>query len=126
MRSINRVTLVGNIGREPEAKYAQNGSAVTSFSVATTIRWNQDGEWKEKTEWHNIVAYGKIAETIASIASKGDKCFIEGKIQTRQWETKDGEKRYTTEIVANEFALLSTGKTAATTSSAPEDDDTPF
>lgn len=131
MRNTNQVTLVGNIGRDPEMKYAQNGSAVCTFSMATTERWKQGDEWKEKTEWHNIVVYGKTAEAVGQVAEKGNKCIVIGKIQTRSYEV-NGEKRYTTEIVANEFALLmtepSSGKPRASASApaAPDEDDCPF
>lgn len=132
MRSTNQVTLVGNIGRDPEMKYAKNGNAICNFSMATTESWKQGDEWKEKTEWHNIVAYSKTAEAVGQIAEKGNRCIVVGKIQTRQWEDKNGEKRYTTEIVANEFALLvtepSSGKprASAPAPAVPDDDDLPF
>lgn len=131
MRNTNQVTLVGNIGRDPEMKYAQNGSAVCTFSMATTERWKQGDEWKEKTEWHNIVVYGKTAEAVGQVAEKGNKCIVIGKIQTRSYEV-NGEKRYTTEIVANEFALLATepssGKprASAPAPAVPDEDDLPF
>ena len=104
---INKVILVGNLGRDPEMRYTPNGMAVANFSIATTERWKDkaSGEKQEKTEWHRIVAWGRLGEVCGEYLSKGRQVYIEGKLQTRQWE-KDGVTRYTTEIVANEMKML--------------------
>jgi single-strand DNA-binding protein len=104
---VNKVTIIGNLGKDPETRYTQNGSAVTTFSVATTERWKDKntGEMKEQTEWHRVVAWGKLAEICGEYLSKGRQVYIDGKLQTRQWE-KDGVTRYTTEIVAKYMKML--------------------
>lgn len=99
MPSLNRVYLSGHLGRDPETKFLPNGNAVANFSIATTERWQKDGEWKEKTEWHRITAWGKTAEMCGEVLRKGTGVFVEGRLQTRSWD-KDGEKRYVTEVVA--------------------------
>ena len=104
---VNKVTIIGNLGKDPETRYTQNGSAVTTFSVATKERWKDKntGEMKEQTEWHRVVAWGKLAEICGEYLSKGRQVYIDGKLQTRQWE-KDGVTRYTTEIVAKYMKML--------------------
>jgi len=105
---INKAILIGNLGNDPEVRYTQSGTAVANFSVATTERWkDQSGEQKEQTEWHRIVAFGRLGEICGEYLAKGSKVYIEGRIQTRQWDDKDGNKRYTTEIVAREMKMLS-------------------
>ena len=106
-RGINKVILIGNVGREPETRYGSSGGAICNFNVATTEAWkNKDtGEKEEKTEWHRIVTFRRLAEICGEYLHKGSKVYIEGKLQTREWE-KDGIKRYTTEIVANEMQML--------------------
>jgi single-strand DNA-binding protein len=104
---INKAMLIGNLGANPEVRYTQTGTAVTSFNLATTETWVKDGKKEEKTEWHRIVAFGRLGEICGEYLSKGSKVYIEGKIQTRQWDDKDGNKRYTTEIVAREMKMLS-------------------
>jgi single-strand DNA-binding protein len=105
---INKAILVGNLGQDPEIRYTNSGTAVANFSIATTERWKDKntGEMQDKTEWHKIVAWGKLGEICGEYLSKGRQVYIEGKIQTRQWEDKDGNKRYSTEIVANEMKML--------------------
>jgi len=98
--SLNKVQIIGRLGQDPEVKYTQNGQAVTSFSMATDEGYTHDGKKVEKTEWHRIVAWGKIAETCGNYLSKGSLVYVEGKLQTRQWEDKSGNKHYTTEIIA--------------------------
>ena len=107
-RGINKVILIGNLGRDPEIRYASNGSAIANFSIATSESWNDknSGEKVEKTEWHRIVAYRRLAEIIGEYLKKGSHVYIEGKLQTRKWQDKDGQDRYTTEIVANEMQML--------------------
>jgi single-strand DNA-binding protein len=104
---INKAILIGNLGANPEVRYTQTGTAVTSFNLATTETWVKDTKKEEKTEWHRIVAFGRLGEICGEYLSKGSKVYIEGRIQTRQWDDKDGNKRYTTEIVAREMKMLS-------------------
>lgn len=108
MAGVNKVILVGNLGRDPEVRYTKNGQAVASFSLATTERWTgKDGNKEEKTEWHRIVAWGKLGEICGEYLVKGKQVYIEGRLQTRDWDDKDGNKKSTTEIVANNMVMLS-------------------
>lgn len=106
-RGINKVILIGNLGRDPETRYAQGGSPVTSFSVATSENWRDrvSGEQQERTEWHNIVCFGRLAEIAGEYLRKGSKVYIEGSLRTSSWE-QDGQKRYKTDIVAREMQML--------------------
>ena len=107
MAGVNKAILIGNLGRDPELRYTQSGQAVTNFSLATSENWtDKNGERTEKTEWHRIVAWGKTAELCAQYLSKGRTVYIEGRLQTRDWEDKEGVKRQTTEIVANTVQFL--------------------
>lgn len=109
MRSVNKVILVGNIGREAETKFTPSGSSVTNFSLATSRRWkDQSGEWKEETDWHNVQLWK--AEKLAEYLKKGTSVYIEGRLRHRSYEDKDGQKRYVTEIVADDVILLGGGK----------------
>ena len=105
-RSVNKVILVGNLGRDAETKFTPSGVARTTFSVATTRRWKdqQSGEWKDETDWHNIVLWR--SENVANYLTKGKQVYVEGRLQTRSYDDKDGQKRYTTEVVADEVILL--------------------
>ena len=104
---LNKVILLGNLGAAPEQRATQNGTTVTSFSVATTERWTgKDGQKQEQTEWHRVVTFGRLAEICGQYLTKGSKVYIEGRLQTRQWNDQNGNKRYTTEIVANEMKML--------------------
>ena len=104
---INKAILIGNLGADPEVRYTQNGAAVANFRIATTEKWKKpDGTMEEQTEWHRIVAFGKLGEICGEYLSKGSRVYIEGRIQTRDWEDRDGNKRYTTEIVAREMKML--------------------
>ena len=105
---INKVILVGNLGNDPETRYAQSGSAITTISVATSESWKdkQTGEQREQTEWHNIVMYDRLAEIAAEYLKKGSQVYVEGKLRTRKWQDKEGRDRYTTEINANEMQML--------------------
>ena len=107
MASLNKVMLIGNLGRDPEIRYTQQGLAMVTFSVATTEYWTDKntGDRQEKTEWHRIVAFGKQAETLEKYLSKGSAVFIEGRLQTRSWE-KEGQTHYTTEIVVSNFQFV--------------------
>jgi single-strand DNA-binding protein len=107
MASINKALILGNLGADPEVRYTQTNTAIANFNVATTERYRDgNGEMKETTEWHRIVAWGRLAEIAQQYLRKGSPVFIEGTIQTRQWEDKDGQKRYTTEIKALTLQLL--------------------
>jgi len=107
MSGYNKAILVGNLGTDPELKAIDGGNSVLSFRMATSKNWvDKAGEKNEKTEWHNVKIWGKRAEALNKYLSKGSKVFIEGEITTRQWEDKDGGKRYTTDIVASEIVLL--------------------
>ena len=105
MTGINRVILIGNIGAKPEVKYSSNGNAITNFSVATSDKWNDKntGEKNEKTEWHRVVLFGEFAELAGKSLDKGTKVYIQGKLTTRKWQDKNGQDRYTTEVVVSRF-----------------------
>ncbi|MEK9778848.1 MAG: single-stranded DNA-binding protein [Gammaproteobacteria bacterium] len=105
MSGINKVILVGNIGAKPEVKYSSNGSAIANLSVATSETWNDknSGEKQEKTEWHRVSLYGKLAEIAGQYLDKGSKVYVEGKLQTRKWQDQSGQDRYTTEIVVSGY-----------------------
>jgi len=106
--SINKVILIGRLGQDPTMRTTPAGKAVTNFTMATSENWtDQGGEKQEKTEWHRIVVWGKLAENCAKLLSKGKLAYIEGRLQTRQWDDRDGNKKYTTEIVANVMQILS-------------------
>jgi len=106
MASVNKVILVGNLGRDPEMRYMPNGEAVCNFSIATTDNWkDKNGQKQERTEWHNIVIYRKLAEIAGEYLKKGRPVYIEGRLQTRKWE-KEGVTRYTTEIIADQMQML--------------------
>ena len=106
--SVNKVILVGNLGKDPELRYSPSGSAVCTFSLATTDRFkNKQGEQQERTEWHNIVVWAGLAEICGKYLTKGKQIYIEGRIQNRSYDDRDGNKRYITEIVANEMQMLS-------------------
>ncbi|MEM9622226.1 MAG: single-stranded DNA-binding protein [Pseudomonadota bacterium] len=106
-RGINKVILIGNLGRDPETRYAQSGSAVTNFSVATSESWRDrgSGEQQERTEWHNVVCFARLAEIAGEYLRKGSKVYIEGSLRTSSWE-QDGQKKYRTEIMARELQML--------------------
>jgi len=108
MAGVNKAILIGNLGRDPELRYTASGQPVTNFSIATTESWNKkDGSGREeKTEWHRIVAWGRTAELCAQYLSKGRTVYVEGRLQTREWENRDGQKQRTTEIVANTVQFI--------------------
>jgi len=107
-RGINKVILVGNLGRDPEMRYTPSGSAIANLAVATSESWKdkQTGENQERTEWHRVVMFNRLGEIAGEYLKKGSKVYIEGKLQTRKWQDKEGQDRYTTEIVANEMQML--------------------
>jgi single-strand DNA-binding protein len=105
--SLNKAMIIGNLGRDPEMRYTGNGQAVTQFTVAVNRNYrDQNGEWKEDTEWFRVVAWGPLAERTAEYLRKGRKVYVEGRLQTRSWEGQDGQKRYTTELIANTVTAL--------------------
>lgn len=106
-RGINKVILIGNLGRDPETRYAQGGGAVTNFSIATSESWRDkgSGETQERTEWHNVVCFARLAEIAGEYLRKGSKVYIEGSLRTNSWE-QDGQKKYRTEIMARELQML--------------------
>jgi single-strand DNA-binding protein len=143
MAGINKVILIGRLGNDPEVRYTPSGSAVANFSIATSDEWTDkdSGERKERTEWHRIVAWNRLGEICGEYLSKGRQVYVEGRLQTRSWEDRDGNKRYTTEIVASEVQFLGgrdsggTGRGASRGSGSddsgspgpgPEEDDIPF
>ena len=107
-RGINKVILVGNLGADPETRYTASGSAVSNISVATTDSWRDkaSGERQEKTEWHRVVFFNRLAEVVGEYLRKGSQVYIEGRLQTRKWQDQNGQDKYTTEIVANEMQML--------------------
>ena len=111
MAGVNKAIIVGNLGRDPEMRTTQSGSQVAKFSVATSSRYkDRDGQWQEQTEWHRVVAFGRLAEICGQYLQKGKQVYIEGRLQTSSWDDKEtGQKRYMTEIVAQEMQMLSRG-----------------
>ena len=141
MASVNKVILIGNLGRDPEVRYTQNGTAVANFTLATNEVWNdKSGERQERTEWHRIVVWGKQAEIAREHLSKGKQVYIEGSIQTRQWDDREGHKRTTTEIKAQRLMMMGRADAGESRMNAaapppdaggdepgpPPDDDIPF
>ena len=129
--SLNKVQLIGHLGADPESRFTTSGSAVTNFNLATNESWKSaEGEIKDKTEWHRVVMFGKMAETAAEYMKKGQLVYVEGRLQTRSWEDKDNVKRYTTEILCDNFTMLGRkGDNENARSSSKEtdqDDDLPF
>jgi single-strand DNA-binding protein len=114
-KNINKVILIGNVGKDPEVKYTPSGVAVAKFSLATNEKFkDKSGEWQERTEWHNILAWQRLAEIVGEYIHKGAKLYIEGKLQTSIWEDRNnGEKKYRVEIVAREIVLLGTREAAS-------------
>ena len=118
-RGVNKVILVGNLGQKPEMRYTATQSAVANISIATTESWKdkESGEMRDKTEWHKVVYFGKLAEIVEKYLDKGSSVYIEGKLQTRKWQDKSGADRWTTEIVGNELTML--GSRASNYNNAP-------
>lgn len=107
-RGVNKVILIGNLGSDPEVRYTPNGNAIANISLATSEAWRdkQTGELQERTEWHRVVFFNRLAEIVGEFLRKGSKCYIEGSLRTRKWQDKNGQERYTTEIIASEMHLL--------------------
>lgn len=107
MASVNKVILIGNLGRDPEVRYSADGGAITNISLATTDTWkDKNGEKQERTEWHRVAFFGKLAEIAGEYLKKGSQVYVEGRLQTRKWQDKEGQDRYTTEIVADRMQML--------------------
>ena len=107
MASVNKVILIGNLGRDPETRYMPEGGAITNISIATTENWkDKNGEKQEKTEWHRVAFFGRLAEIAGEYLKKGSQVYVEGRLQTRKWQDKDGNDKYTTEIVADRMQML--------------------
>jgi single-strand DNA-binding protein len=124
--SVNKVILLGRLGQDPELKYTPGGSAVCNFSLATTEAWtDKQGQKQEKTEWHRVVVWGKLAELCNQYLAKGRQAFLEGRLQTRSWDDKDGNKRYTTEILASTVQFIG-GATANNNANAGANIDTSY
>ena len=120
---LNKAILIGNLGRDPEVRYTPGGLAVANFSMATSETWtNKEGEKETRTEWHRIVAWGKLGEICGEYLSKGKQIYIEGRIQTREWEDKEGNKRYTTEITASQMLMLGSRESAGESRPSPSSD----
>ena len=129
--SLNKVQLIGHLGADPESRFTTSGSAVANLTIATNESWRSaEGETKEKTEWHRVVIFGKMAETAAEYMKKGQLVYIEGRLQTRSWEDKDNIKRYTTEVLCDSFTMLGRktqdGSSASSSKESEQDDDLPF
>ncbi len=118
---VNKVVLIGNVGKDPEVRYLDNDTAVASFSLATSENYkDKNGEWQTKTEWHNIVAWRNTAKYVENRVKKGLQLYVEGKLTTRSWDDKDGNKRYTTEIVAHTIRLLGKREDTGDSTVTPE------
>ncbi len=122
-RGVNKVILIGHLGRDPEVRYMPSGGAVANVTIATTEQWKdkQTGENQERTEWHNVVFYQRLAEIVGEYLKKGSQVYIEGRLRTRKWQDKEGRDRYTTEIIANDMQMLGSrgGGTASYNSGQP-------
>jgi single-strand DNA-binding protein len=128
-RGVNKVILIGNLGNDPDVRYTASGAAVANISLATAESWRdkESGEQQERTEWHRVVFFGRLAEIVAEYLKKGSQIYVEGRLQTRKWQDKEGKDRYSTEIVANEMQMLgsrSGGGSNQSYDQSPPDDDT--
>ncbi len=128
-KDLNRATLLGRLGQDPDLRYTQGGTAVCTISLATNSSIKLNGEWEDITEWHKVVFWGKMAEVVEEYLSKGSRIYVEGRLQTRSWEDNDGVKRYVTEIVARDMIMLDSRQDNSGGSHdgpPPSDDDVPF
>jgi len=129
--SINKVILIGNLGADPDLRHTSNGTAVANFQIATNERWtNPNGEKEERTEWHRIVVFGRLGEICGEYLAKGKQVYVEGRLRTRNWEDRDGNQRYTTEIIATKMQMLGGSGSSAESEPGPAEfppeDDIPF
>ena len=127
-RGVNKVILVGNLGQKPEMRYTATQSAVANISIATTESWKdkESGELRDKTEWHRVVYFGKLAEIVEKYLDKGSSVYIEGKLQTRKWQDKSGADRWTTEIVGSELTMLGSRQSNSNNGMATDQSESPF
>lgn len=127
MASVNKVILIGNLGRDPETRYSADGAAITNITLATTDTWKDKatGEKKENTEWHRVVFFNRLAEIAGEYLRKGRPVYVEGKLRTRKWTDKEGQERYTTEIVADAMQMLGSREGGGGGQSAPDMDEAP-
>ena len=124
MASVNKVILIGNLGKDPETRYMSNGEAVTNITLATTDTWkDKNGEKQEKTEWHRVIFYRKLAEIAGEYLKKGRSVYVEGRLETRKWTDKNGVERYTTDIIATDMKMLGNRTGSGNFESAPEHED---
>lgn len=127
MASINKAIIIGNLGNDPEVRYSSGGDAIANMNIATTYSWkDKNGDKQEKTEWHRVVMFGKLAEICGEYLKKGSQVYIEGKLQTRKWTDKSDIERYTTEIVADRMQMLGSNKRNDVSRNDDIDDDIPF
>ena len=121
-RGVNKVILIGNLGNDPEVRYTAGGAAVANVSIATTESWKdkESGEQQEKTEWHRVVFFNRLAEIVGEYLKKGSQIYVEGRLQTRKWQDKEGHDKYTTEIVASEMQMLGSRGGGGSSAGAPE------
>ncbi len=135
MASLNKAILIGNLGKDPEVRYTTAGQAVASFSLATSEKFkNKNGDWEERTEWHRVTLWGKLAEIAGEYLVKGKTIYVEGRLQTRKWQDKDGNERYTTEVVGDRMLMLGKKEKAEGAEAEnsqgeppfPENEDVPF
>ena len=127
-RGVNKVILVGNLGQKPEMRYTATQTAVANLSIATTESWKdkESGENRDKTEWHRVVFFGNLAEIAEKYLDKGSSVYIEGKIQTRKWQDKEGKDRWTTEVIGNQLTMLGSRNTSESSMQSNNSSDTPF
>ena len=127
-RGVNKVILVGNLGQKPEMRYTATQTAVANISIATTESWKdkESGENRDKTEWHRVVFFGNLAEIAEKYLDKGPSVYIEGKIQTRKWQDKEGKDRWTTEVLGNQLTMLGSRNTSESPTQANDSSNTPF
>ena len=127
-RGVNKVILVGNLGQKPEMRYTATQTAVANLSIATTESWKdkESGENRDKTEWHRVVFFGSLAEIAEKYLDKGSSVYVEGKIQTRKWQDKDGNDRYTTEVLGNQLTMLGTRSSSDSSNQTDNSSNTPF
>ena len=127
-RGVNKVILVGNLGQKPEMRYTATQSAVANLSIATTESWKdkESGEMRDKTEWHRVVYFGKLAEIVEKYLDKGSSVYVEGKLQTRKWQDKNGADRWTTEIVGSELTMLGSRSSGSNNPMASDQSESPF
>ncbi len=127
-RGVNKVILVGNLGQKPEMRYTATQTAVANLSIATTESWKdkESGENRDKTEWHRVVFFGNLAEIAEKYLDKGSSVYVEGKIQTRKWQDKDGNDRWTTEVLGNQLTMLGSRSSSDSSSQAESSSNTPF